>query len=389
MAASIAAAFLIGAFSCAFGKDAGLERDFPGRNGREMKSESLSFIILGDLHWCDRKNYDLDVMLEAKPGDYKQITATYSPVTETNWQDLVGVLKERIRVTDPEVRCIVQLGDLSEGLANTPGGASQMAREMVDVMKSADFGVPLILAKGNHDITGVGDICRKEARTAFIEYITPYIKEQTGAEVENACYSYRTGDVLFVVLDSYDSSVSQISFLRESLEESDAKYKFVCMHEPAIPATERCWHYLKQSEEERSEFLRIIAENRAIFLCGHLHRYSVLRRNTEWGPVVQVMANTVTDLKRKVKPGYEFGLEDYGPALVEWKPDYSPSNREWRLKTLAHEAAYVDYYKMNNLSGYGVISIDGKRDKVTLEYYAAWSDEPYDSVNLTELLNGK
>ncbi|MBO8486313.1 MAG: metallophosphoesterase [Bacteroidetes bacterium] len=386
-AAFIAAILLTGALSC--GTSVPDSPSIPRNPERPDKaSGSFSFLVCGDIHWCDEDFYDLDAMLEEKPGDWRQITKTYSPVTRANWEDFVSVMKDRLEA-EPEIGCIVQLGDMSEGLANTPGGAAEIAEKVVDVLTDADFGVPVLLAKGNHDITGVGDAYRKEARAAFTGYVSPYISAQVGTNVEDANYVYRTGDVLFVVLDAYNRTLDQTEFMRKALEESDAKYKFVCMHEPAVPATERCWHYLKNSPERRPEFLKAIAENKAVFLCGHLHRYSVLRRNTEWGPVVQVMVNSVTDLKRKVTPSYELGLKDYGAGLVEWKPDYSPSNREWRLETLTAEAEYVDYYNMTNLPGYALISINGKTGDIMLRYYPAWSDEPYDEVNLTELLNGK
>ena len=349
-------------------------------------AQDFSFLVCGDIHWCDESYYDLDAMREDKPGDWKQITGTYSPVTSANWEDFVSVLKDRI-ASSPDMGCMVQLGDMSEGLANTPGGASRIAGKVVDVLEKADFGVPLLLVKGNHDITGVGSACREEAKKAFVEYVTPYICAQTGTKVENADYTFRIGNVLFVVLDAWNPG--RTGFLREALEGSDAEYKFVCMHEPVVPATERCWHYLKNDEAGRREFLEVIAENKAVFLCAHLHRYSVLRRNTAKGPVVQVMVNSVTDPARKTVPSYEFGLEDYGAGLADWKPGYSPANREWRASTLAAEAEYVDYYNMTDLPGYAVISISGKTGNVILKYYPAWSDEPYDEVNLTELINGK
>ena len=231
--------------------------------------------------------------------------------------------------------------------------------------------------------------CANASQYGNNAYIAPQASLTDGMMDITILEPFTMLDVPSLSFQLFNRTLDQTEFMRKALEESDAKYKFVCMHEPAVPATERCWHYLKNSPERRPEFLKAIAENKAVFLCGHLHRYSVLRRNTEWGPVVQVMVNSVTDLKRQVTPSYELGLKDYGAGLVEWKPDYSPSNREWRLETLTAEAEYVDYYNMTNLPGYALISINGKTGNIMLRYYPAWSDEPYDEVNLTELLNGK
>lgn len=355
-----------------------------------QKTESMSFIVLGDVHYCEASLYDLDAMLAEKPGDHRQITATYAPVTAANWLDQVRALKERIDLTQPPVRCVVQLGDISEGLANAAGGADRIAARVVQVLRDSHLGVPWVLTKGNHDVTGVGTACREEARTAFRRHYTPFIKEQTGSEVTDANYTYRIGEVLFVVLDAYNSAVDQTAFAREALENSTAKYKFVCMHDPAIPATERCWHFLRSKPAaEREAFLRVLAENRAIFLCGHLHRYSVLRRETEWGPIVQVMATSVSNLRRSPKPTYQMQTEQYGEQLVDWKADWNPSTADARKAMLREEAKHVSYYKMNNLAGYAVIEIDAHSERVLLRYYPAFGDEPSDVVDLTALYDRK
>lgn len=358
--------------------------------GKPRRNDRMSFIILGDIHYCDENHYDLDAMQRDKPSDYRQITGTYAPVTKSNWADMTSVIRQSIRSTDPPIKCIIQLGDISEGLANIPGQADIIAEDVTSMLEAQDFKVPFIYAKGNHDITGIGEL-RAEARQAFSKHHVPYLKKQTGNNgITEGNYTYTEGDVLFVMLDAYNPSIDQTEFLKQSLESSSAKYKFVCMHEPAIPASERCWHYLKSgSAAERDRFLRIIAENKAFFLCGHLHRYSVLRRNTEWGPIVQVMATSVTSVKRRNKPSYELKTEDYGPALVDRVPSWNPETAEIRKEILREEAKYVDYYQMNNLAGYGVISVDPKKDRVVLRYYPAFEAEAYDEIDLTALYNRK
>ena len=362
-------------------------RSDSGRKG-SAKTESMSFIILGDVHYCDPSCYDLTSMLAEKPSDHRQITKSYAPVTAANWADQIGSLKERIASTLPPVGCVVQLGDISEGIANSRGMADRMADNMMEVLRQTKLGVPWLLVKGNHDVTGFGSY-RQEAREAFGKYYVPFIREQIGSdEVREGNYTFRTGEMLFVMLDAYNNSVDQTAFAKEALENSTAKYKFVCMHEPAIPATERCWHYLRSKPAaERDEFLKVLAQNKAIFLCGHLHRYSVLRRDTEWGPIVQVMATSVTNLRRSAKPTYRMETRDYGESLVDWKADWNPSTAEQRKAVLREEARHVNYYKMNNLAGYGVISIDAKKERVTLRYYPAFGDDPCDETDLTALYN--
>lgn len=362
-------------------------KESPGKKKNQKEDSSMSFVLLSDLHHCDTKFYDLDAMLQEKPGDHTQITKTYAPVTEGNWDDFFDSIRDHMESCTPAVKGIVQLGDLSEGLANVAGYADAMAKNVVNEIKDLKFDVPWIFTKGNHDITGVGEH-KAEAVAAYTKYYTPFVSEQGCEYVEDGNCIFRNGEVLFVVLDVYNKKTDQIEFVKKHLEESDAKYKFVCMHEPAIPTTERCWHYLRtKPEAEREAFLEILGKNKAIVLCGHLHRYSVLRRNTGSGPVIQIMVNSATSLKRQSKPSYSFGTSDYGAALADWKPTYKPETIDQRREALTKEAEYVDFYKMNNLAGYAILSIDTKKEKVILKYYAAFEEEPYDVVDITELYN--
>jgi hypothetical protein len=54
---------------------------------------------------------------------------------------------------------------------------------------------------------------------------------------------------------------------------------------------------------------------------------------------------------------------------------------------LAEEAKYVSFYKQTDLPGYAIIKVDGEKESMQLEYYAAFGKEPYDKVDLTKLLN--
>jgi len=79
-------------------------------------------------------------------------------------------------------------------------------------------------------------------------------------------------------------------------------------------------------------------------------------------------------------------ITKYGPSLAENVPDWQPESLEARKAMLAEEAKYVTYYKQTDLPGYAVIKIDEKKEAVILEYYAAFGEKPFDSVDLTKLL---
>lgn len=349
-----------------------------------LLSPQMSFIVLGDIHYCEPGFYALDSMREEKPSDFRQITNTYAPLTAANWADQVSVLKDAIKASVPAASCIIQLGDVSEGLGNKKGSADKIAENVIKELKEAGLGIPWLLAKGNHDVTGVGDY-KNEAKSAFQRHYVPFIEAESKSSVNNGNYVYRNGCCLFVILDPYNNKIDQVKFAKEALTRSDAAFKFIIIHEPIIPVSERCWFFLKKNDDKREELLSIIAENKAFVLCAHLHKYSVLRRETERGPVVQAMFTSVTNLKRKDTPSYELVTEDYGECLIDRKPDFSPENEKWRRGVLNHEARHVDFYKMNDLAGYGIITVDPIKGDARLDYYAAFSNTPYDSISLSEL----
>lgn len=344
----------------------------------QLSGQKSSFMILGDMHYDLLEDHDMD-WLRTKPGDLRQVTEEYTVFTRENWIDFMAVLKARAESEIPALRAVVQLGDLSEGLAGSEDKARQMAFNTMKAIEAADMPAPWILTKGNHDITGPG------AKDAFQEYYLPMIQKQTGdPEITSASYSFTFDNVQICCLDPWDEETDMLDFLESELGKSDAKYKFVAIHEPVIPVTERCWHVLRKNDEKREKFLELIARNKAIVLCGHLHRYSVVRRSTPFGPIVQVMAISVVKDRAYQHPSKV--LTKYGPSLAEDFPQWHAESLDERISMLKEEAKYVDYYKQCDLPGYAMIKIDESKQLIMLEYYAAFSDEPYDMIDLSALM---
>ena len=289
------------------------------------------------------------------------------------------VLKRKIESGNSSVKAIVQLGDLSEGLAGNEEKARQMASNTMKAIETTKMPVPWIIAKGNHDITVPGAV------QAFQEFYIPMFRKQTNnPEIKSANYSYSFNNVQITCIDPWDRETDMVGYLENELSGSDAKYKFVAIHEPVIPVTERCWHTLRNDTVKREKLLEVIAKNKAIVLCGHLHRYSVVRRNTQFGPVVQVMAISVIKDRNYQKPVKM--ITEYGPSLAENVTDWQPETLEKRKAVLAEEAKYVSFYKQTDLPGYALIKTDEKKETVLLEYYAAFAKKPFDTIDLTELL---
>jgi hypothetical protein len=341
-------------------------------------SQKSSIIVLGDIHYDLPDDHDLD-WLNTKPDDLRQVRE-YTMFTEKYWSDFMTVIKAKSLTVDPPVQAVIQVGDLSEGLAGTEELARQMASNTMKAVETAAFPVPWLLSKGNHDVTGPGSV------DAFNEFYVPMIRKQTNnPKINNASYSYSYNNVQIVVADTYDKNIDLVNFLDNELSNSDATIKFVVIHEPIIPVTERCWHTLRKNPLQRGKLLEVIAKNKAIVLCGHLHRYSVVSRNTDFGPVVQLMVlSVVRDRSYQVPKNV---ITQYGPSLAEAKHDWQPETLEERKAILKEEAKHVTFYKQTDLPGYAILRIDDQKETVDMEYYSAFGSEPYDKINLSELLN--
>jgi 3',5'-cyclic AMP phosphodiesterase CpdA len=341
-----------------------------------LSAQKSSVILLGDIHYDRIEDHHME-WLKDKPGDIRQVEE-YTRITSEHWSDFMEVIKNRVDSDDYPVKAIIQAGDLSEGLAGSEEKARQMASHVMDAVDATDMPVPWIIAKGNHDITGPG------AKEAFQEFYVPLFRKQTGdQEIENASYSYTVDDVQITCIDPWDRQTDMVAFLEQELTASDAAHKFVVVHEPVIPVTERCWYVYKNDREKRNELLSVIARNNAVVLCGHLHRYSVVRRETDDGPVVQVMAVSVVRDRAYQVP--DTLITSYGASLLEYDPQWQPETLPQRKAILEEEARYVTYYTQTDLPGYAKINIDTDTESMVLQYYPAFGEKPYDTVDLSAL----
>ncbi len=341
------------------------------------QAQKSSFLVLGDLHYDRMEDHDMEWLMEQ--GDDLRQVKEYTMYTAEYWDDFMSRLRNMALSDRHRVMAVVQLGDLSEGLAGSPDKARQMASNAMKALNETNMPVPWILAKGNHDVTGPG------AHEAFREFYIPMFRVQTNnTEINNASYSYGWDNVQITCLDPWDTELDMVAFLERELSSSEARFKFVAIHEPVIPVTERCWHTLRRNPEQREKLLEVIARHKAIVLCGHLHRYSVVSRNTQYGPVVQVMVISVIRDKDYLVPLRV--ITKYGPSLAENHSEWQPETLEARIKTLKEETSHITYFKQTDLPGYALIKLNEKKGTVHLEYYAAFGEKTYDKINLTKLM---
>ncbi len=343
-----------------------------------LSAQSSSFILLGDVHYDQMEDHDFEWVNSKYPNDLSQIEG-YVANTSANWDDFMKHLSYIVKTNTPEVKALIQVGDLSEGLAGDTK-ADQMAKNVMDAIDKSGLGVPWLIAKGNHDITS-----GTPAKSAFTNNYIPMFRKQTGNNsINSANYSYMVGNIEFFVCDYYNRSSSDpIAWLDAAAKASTAAYKFAIFHQPVIPVTERCWHMYATDNSNRQRLLQVMATNKLIALVGHLHRYSVVRRTTEWGPIVQIMATSVISNRNDVTTSNM--ITEYGPSIASNLPTYSPETLDARIAMLTAEQAYVTFYKQCTLHGFGVLDIDEITSKMKFEYYGGFSCVPFDTVDISAL----
>jgi len=356
-----------------------------------VQAQNISFIALGDMHYDRLDDHDLDFVM-TRPQDFQQIFNEYPQYTAFYMKKFLHLVKKQAISIRPEVKAVVQLGDLVQGVAGTARLARQMNRGVVDLLYEVDLPVPWVLVKGNHDVSN-----SPGQPEAWEEVIRPFMEGQVKKPVNHGMYTYALNDDVEVfVLDQFfsvDRNVPEkdmVAFLDTALANSKATYKFVVTHQPVIPVTERCWHLLSgirrpvDDLQLRQKFLNLLGKHKVIVLSAHLHKYSVLSRETPYGNIVQIMVNSVN---RGLEPPEPKGLTTSykGEDWVIGSPGWQPFNADLRMKILKEEKKHIKSFKVADLPGYAVISVLKDDGIVMLHYYNGFSEKPYESINLTNL----
>lgn len=359
--------------------------------GFGIYSQPASFIVLGDLHYDCLDYHDWDYVM-TRPQDFKQIMNEYPQYTAVYLGKFLQIIKSQAFSYSPQVKAVVQLGDLVEGVAGTSFLARQMDRGAIDLLYSVNLSVPWVLVKGNHDVSN-----SQGQPEAWQEVIRPFIEGQVKKKIGDGMYTYKVSDqVEFFILDQFFSDdqnlpeSAMVTFLETEFAKSTAKYKFVLTHQPVIPITERCWHLLSGIRRPvnnpllRTRFLNLLGKNKAIVLCAHLHQYSVLSRQTSFAPVIQIMVNSVnkgfdTKIPEKIETEYK------GDEWVTANPFWQPHNREIRFSILEEEKKYIKRFFKADLPGYCIISVYPEEQKVIMNYFSGFCTKPFQSINITDL----
>jgi hypothetical protein len=207
------------------------------------------------------------------------------------------------------------------------------------------------------------------ATEAFDRVLLPFLAEQAGQEpgLRSASFTVERGGALFVFADAYDTRI--LDWLERTLARRSARHLFVVIHPPVVPFGARSlWRLYASPKQEplRPRLLNALGEHRAIVLCGHLHRFGLLVRETNRGPFLQLALSSVIPRGDVTATQTREGVSAYGPDLVELEPRFSPDTVPARREALQAEAPAIRYFTYADAPGYAVIDVRGGQVKATV-----------------------
>lgn len=335
-----------------------------------------AFVILGDLHYDQPAHHDMDwVRKEKGDGDARQIEG-YCRATKLHMPQLMQRVREAIAGRRVEMPFVLQVGDLVEGLCGSYELAAKQVGDAIDMVEQFRLGAPMLLCKGNHDVTGPG------APEAFDKVLLPWLGRQAGRSLSSAAYVHRQGDDAFIFFDAYkpDLEWADAAFR----EHKDARHTFFVVHPPVVPYDDRSNWILFASERDepkRERLLKMLGGRGAIVLGGHIHKYSVMERQTGAGKFPQLAVCSVIRDDSPQPRSWREGLDAYkDEALLAIEPNFSPPTREQRREILGRERPSVRRYEYADLPGYAIISVYG--DRVECDVFAGSNEKPWRSPRL-------
>lgn len=331
--------------------------------------------VLGDLHFDRLEHHDFEWLKQTHPGDLSQVE-NYSRITRELTPRLLETVKERIAATKVPVPFVLQLGDLLEGLCGTAKLAATQANEAVEFIRQVNFGRPLLMTKGNHDITGPG------AADAYNKVLLPFMARDSKTEVPAANFTQQKGGTSLVFYDAYDKS--SLDWFEAFVAKHRPERLIFLIHPPVVPYNARSsWHVYShpRQAESRQRLLALLGKTKAIVLCGHLHKYSYLRRRTEQGSFVQLAISSVASSPDGKPRDVLSGVEHYGPDLVGLEPKHSPDTLETRRQLLAVERPFIEHFEYADVWGHAQLNSRGA--EFTADIFHGLATESARSLSLS------
>jgi len=361
----------------------------PIAHARPASKDGFSFALFGDTHFDRLEYHDLERLQREKPNDVRQVQE-YSRLRTEILPRLFSTVRAAIGDADrsggTRVAFAAHVGDLVEGLCGNEKLTLQQDTEAVAFVRGAELGVPFLLTKGNHDITGPG------AADAYQAAFQPFLEEQRAAlgasgKLTAARYTAEQGDALFCFFDAYDKE--SLGWLEAALARRTARHCFVVVHPPVVPYGARATWYLFSGERERAQrdrMLALLGKHNAFVLSGHIHKYNLLVRATPGGGKFLQLGISSVIHSPAVNPEHVLsGVKSYRPDQVSVEPDFSPGTEQQRRAVYETEAPFVKQFEYADLPGYAMVSVNGPA--VTARVYSGVTRQLWHTLELSQLLS--
>jgi len=331
-------------------------------------------ILLGDMHYDRLEHHDMTWLQANYPDDLNQITG-YVSNTANHTPLLLKRIKDLILYSDVAIPYVLQVGDLVEGLCGSYDLASTQFRDAMTAIDQAKLGVPLLMCKGNHDITGPG------AADAYQNVLLPWMSNRNGMKLTTPNFTVRYRDDLFVFFDAFNPDLTWLQ--SEFTKHADARHTFFLIHEPVVPYNARAnWivYYGTSKSAQRQQLLGMLGQRKAIVLSGHLHKYGFLEYATPSGSFTQLAVSSVVTSDHPTAKTEKIGVSAYTSGLVNLEPAFDPATLTERMQFLTQEQPYIQQYEYADLSGFAVLDVYVAG--VTCQYYGGINSTAYRSPSI-------
>ncbi len=346
--------------------------------GAAVPAADFEFVLFGDVHYDKLAHHDMTWLARDHPGDVHQVQ-NYSRITREVVPSLYEEAKSVIAAAPRPMPFSAHIGDLVEGLCGTPELARLQCTEALGLVQGTHLGNPMLLTKGNHDITGPG------AQEAFDTILMPAMTPPETRDPHSASFTRRQGDTLLLFFDAYKPS--SLEWAEQTLKHRTERNLIFLTHPPVVPYNARSnWHIFAkpQDKAQRQRLLTLLGANRAVVLTGHLHKYSTVVRKTDAGPFVQLALCSVIPTAAMQPRDIRMGLDQYSPELVALEPRFSPNTLAERRALLLAEKPFIRHYDYADVAGYAILSVQGPKVQATL--YNGLGKRFWKTIDLTGLL---
>lgn len=347
------------------------------RAASAASENDFSFVLFGDVHYDKLVHHDMPWLAKDHPGDVHQVQ-NYSRITHDVVPGLFEEVKSVIAAAPRPMPFTAHIGDLVEGLCGTPELARTQCTEALGLVQGTHLGNPMLLTKGNHDITGPG------AHEAFDTILMPAMTAPETRDPHSASFTRRQGDTLLLFFDAY--SPSSLEWAEQTLKRRTEHNLIFLIHPPVVPYNARSnWHIFASAKDAalRQRLLTLLGANRAVVLTGHLHKYSTVVRKTDAGPFVQFALCSVIPSAAMQPKDVRSGLDQYTPDLVTLEPHFSPDTLDERRALLTAEKPFIRHYDYADVAGYALLSVQGPQVQAAL--YNGLGKRRWKTIDLTGL----